>query len=112
VLRQIDPISKLSGHSTHEMCIQVFVMLKDLDHLIEKDGTMNAFAAYRNTHATLDADSQRTIDKHVFVFFEVYKKTFSHAVAGFKRWRSLLLPFTLASTNAQVIIFVRLVLKN
>ena len=112
-LKRIDPISKLSGHSAHEMCIQVFIMLKDLDHLIENYGRMDAFAAYRSTHATLDADSQSAIDKQIFVFFKVYKKTFLKAVSGFKRWSSLLLPFTLASANTlAVTIFVTHVLKK
>ena len=112
-LRRIDPISKLSGHSAHEMCIQVFIMLKDLDHLISNYGRMDAFAAYRSTHATLDADGQSAIDKQIFVFFKVYKTTFLKAVSGFKRWSSLLLPFTLASANTPAVtIFVRHVLKK
>jgi hypothetical protein len=112
-LKRINPKSGLSGHSSHEMCVQVFLMQNELILLIASYKTMDAFSNFKAAYERLEEDSDKClIDKQIFTFFKVYKTVFQKTRAGFNRWQSSLLPFVVASSNTEAVtVFIDTVLE-
>ena len=112
-MMRTDKKTKLFGHSSHEMPLQVFLMLQGLDEIIEKwnASTWEPFVDFRERMRVLPDDvlgedgklivpGRQMLEKQVNRFFLEYRKTFI-SESGFSRWMKSLLVFTLASANTR-----------
>ena len=110
-LHRIDDMTKLSGHSSHEMSLRVFIMQTELDNIRENWQTMSAFKDAANTLLCLNSDTvdsngdvlvggKETTLKQIEDYFRIYRTTFTK---HFKRWRERLLPLIIASQDCRVV---------
>lgn len=106
-LHRVDNMTKLSGHSSHEFPLQVFIIQTELDSIHANWQTMLAFNYASNTLICLNPDimdsngnviigGNRENIKQVEDFFRIYRTKFTK---HFKRWRERLVPLVITSQN-------------
>lgn len=110
-LHRIDDMTKLSGHSSHELPLRVFIMQTELDNIRENWQTMPAFEDAANTLLRLNPDivdsngdvlvgGKETTLKQIEDYFRIYRTTFTK---HFKRWRERLAPLVIASQDCRAV---------
>ena len=110
-LHRTDDKTKLSGHSSHEVPLRVFIMKTELANLTTSWKEMPEFKCATDTLLSMPCDTfdsngdvciagKDTTEKQVKDFFDSYKGTFNK---HFLRWQQQLLPLVIASSDRRAV---------
>ena len=119
-MRRKDSLTKLDGHSCHEVLIQVFCMESQLSHIADHWRDYPEFAQCKKFTDELDnsilddssclSPRASTLNRYE-IFFNEYRKCFN-ADSGFNRWKTKLTSFVLGSSNQMAVhLFAQHVMK-